>query len=752
MSFDLQTSSTVDSKLAQAKQLLIKNLETGNEAQQCASARALAIGSVTEGINALNQGLQHSDPDVIVHCANALHCLKSGDIDALSLVVTQHPEGDCRLAAAKALQTYSEQNQVTALYRKLATRNLGDCAQNFHTDWDDGWDLQLLSVKTLVARRDHKNVHLFKQLLSQDPEPELETLLYLGIVHFDSQYLISKLDGSSLSSTRRILNALPKASSRDARVTLFKHLSHCDAKCRSLAIEGLSKLSAKEYLWDVIHCLTDPDTLVRKSAQTAIKKLDYKDKLDDKRLLSYMEKVPSKAQCQLLSMIDISNISEQDLHCLIDQYAYTNPELLTASPALLAKLQSSKALKKRLVQCYQHHLSQKPLDNILHSNLIRSLKYFDNHTIWSFPYLESRINGYKQTENTYAFSSQVRQACFSVLSLCKDTRAYRVVRTSLLGINTYGEIITSTSEQTDQKIIDDHRVPEVIVSSHSQASTLDAIRQTNQLDIIVKQHEHSDQRYTIESMVDKLDPGYSEYSQLVKDNFLAAEGLELNRKKIVTLPQTKNQILAIRALADANTDDVIDLLLETASFCDRETLCEILIVSTQQRGHHTSFLSVVDQCLKTEERELCIEALRYLTKVPSSFAIPRITKAIHHPEESVKLSALYSLTSHLDGINHNSKMIEIIIELIRSGQGSVRKLALQLTFELGVWSQHFDLIIEVLLSDPECLIVGQKYAETMYEKALHHITEYFDQLTEDKQLRAVALLGVVIASRKQKIV
>ncbi|MDN3685309.1 hypothetical protein QW180_23805 [Vibrio sinaloensis] len=102
-------------------------LESGDEAQRCYSARAVADSHCEAAISALNQNLYHHDPDVVVDASHALATLSGGDIESLIDVAQHHPEGDARLAALDALANQISRHDVEIVFTDIALgRDAGD--------------------------------------------------------------------------------------------------------------------------------------------------------------------------------------------------------------------------------------------------------------------------------------------------------------------------------------------------------------------------------------------------------------------------------------------------------------------------------------------------------------------------------------------------------------------------------------------------------------------------------------------------
>ena len=208
---------------------LSKLLETGDEAQRCYSARAITEAKITTVTPELNACLYHQDPDVVADAATALATVCAGDLDSLQDVAINHPDSDARLAALSAItkQYNNEPQRVVDTLIRFATGRTEEDDWGLSGGWDDWWDLQLTAVQLLSSIQTAQNSdlfgNLFIELLTQDPEPELELALYRALVDFQPQILSEHWTTARKMKQRRLARAFATI----ATTAALNHMAAC---------------------------------------------------------------------------------------------------------------------------------------------------------------------------------------------------------------------------------------------------------------------------------------------------------------------------------------------------------------------------------------------------------------------------------------------------------------------------------------------------------------------------------------------
>jgi len=138
-------------------QTLNQLLSEGDEADRCYAARTAGEAGMVQLLPALQDCLYHEDPDVSIDAADALAQVGPAVAEPAELVarliemVNLHPEGDARVAAARALTRLDHPDARQALLNwATGEPGQGEAAEvSTVADWDDWWDIQLLAVQAL---------------------------------------------------------------------------------------------------------------------------------------------------------------------------------------------------------------------------------------------------------------------------------------------------------------------------------------------------------------------------------------------------------------------------------------------------------------------------------------------------------------------------------------------------------------------------------------------------------------------------
>lgn len=756
-------TQTVDVEVERkSQQLLVKLLESGDEAQRCYSARAVADSHCEAAISALNQNLYHHDPDVVVDASHALATLSGGDIESLIDVAQHHPEGDARLAALDALANQISRHDVEIVFTDIALgRDAGD-QWGISSDWDDWWDIQLKAVQVLVSQPKHHFLDVYHQVLEQDPEPELEAVLYQGIAQLDPSWITDQLVHSPLMTKRKLLKSLRFSNAQIAKAFLFRHLNDEDALVRRIALEALADKEAYEYFWDMARLLQDDDSAVQNSALMALERLSSYDVLDKKRLHGYLKCAPEKARAQIIQLMEGMNLEQSDYPSLLEFAQY--PDSLIA---LMRHCRSGKVptdVQQQIVIRVRNALQKPSLETHVQLQLIRALDQIENYIDLIFPLLEKRVAEVDEQTQQAKYCASVRQASFDIVSHHAIPACQHLLRTTLFGLDAYPDsIAVETASDTDPNeaellaVLEQHQVPVQVENENQPTSTLGAISQSNLQAKLVPMQTIDDQQGHIVDMVDELDEEYQEFAQAVKSNFDSADKLDLNRKKIARLPEFDNKILALRSLGQSRHPDAIEWLVEAILGASEAEMVEIFQSLARQKRSHPKAKSAdngigaVGKVLFSGQELTQQSAVKFLIYVPASKAVPLLIEACASRHEHVRLCALFSLEPHLNKVPALLKpqVEQVVKQALNDQANGVRKQALKLAclmrqnwqVELGI---SLSSLVELALDDDECHSVAFERFPCEKSQVLNWLHEHWSSLSPQQQPNAIRLFGALL--------
>ncbi|MGD8110003.1 HEAT repeat domain-containing protein [Vibrio sp. TRT 17S01] len=742
-----------------AQQLLIELLQQGDEAQRCYAAGVVAANKISATEPALNDCLYHPDPDVVIDAASALAQLQGGNVDSLCEVVKYHPESDARIGALHALSHHLTLNPVDKLVQQIAQGRLADDKWGLSSDWDDWWDLQFEAVSILVEHPSPAYLKLFQEVLEQDPEPELESILYRGIAKLDASWITDRLLTAPLTERRKLLKALKFSETQLAKAFLYKHLTDDDPLCRRIAIEALTSKHASEYFGDIAKRLQDTDEQVQKAAITGLEQLSRYDEIDKSRLLSYLKTAAPAARTQLIQLMHQQSLEEQDYPLIIDMLCANEPNafvafLQQANPALL-----SSAQQQQLVSIAVELLENDQLGTHIQAPLIRALISLNSHIDALLPALEQRILRCKENSDVPFYDTSIRQACFDLISQLSHPNCQHLIRTAIFGLSAYPDTIEvneaeKENEQNEALLeaLAQHDVPAQYQTENTPSSTIAAITQTNLEAKLDVQHQQDDQQTNIVEMVNELDDELASFGQVVKEHFDSADNLNLNRKKIARLPEYDNKVLALRALGQASNPQAVEWLIEALLGANDSELREIF----QSLTHQKKALNPSNQIHNAIGAAATTifgghpltqqHALKYLACVPTSKALPLLLEALKSSDEHVRLSALFTVEQHLSKLTLQYKPVvkTAISVLLDDPAGGVRKQALKLSCLLREPDESIESVILLPIHDQECHTIAFQHFKMFQAHALNWLTQHLNSLSPEQQPNGIKLMGALM--------
>ncbi|SHO20946.1 Putative uncharacterized protein [Moritella viscosa] len=751
---------------------LSKLLETGDEAQRCYSARAINEAKITTVTPQLNACLYHQDPDVVVDAATALATVSAGDLESLEDVVTNHPDSDARLAALSAIakQYDTESQRVVDTLTRFATGRTAEDGWGLSGDWDDWWDLQLTAVQLLSAIQAEKKIDLFGklfiELLTQDPEPELELALYRALVDFQPQVLLQYWTTARKMNKRRLARAFATSETATALIHMAACL-HCDdAEIKKIAIKAIANhkntQNVQPYLANIFNCLTDSEPSVQEAAASALNQLNQLDALQPTKLMAFVKEAPDSSLPSLIHLLSrhTNQLTISDIHWLQEQLTHSDSTIKIAAIDCLSKLSEtqtpyySDVYLTALNSCL-NAIQDLNVELYQRAQLIRLLSQFSQHASLSFPILKTLL----ENDDT---DVALRQSALEAIASEANEDNQKWLKQLLLGLASQADTIEVTQiDDTEKK--PDRVELEALLAEHSSKfpdsqgfnnapiSTLAAIQQSN-VEAILLQPNDAPNDQTLLEMMDSLDDEFTAYRNIVRDHLDTGENLALNRKKIARLPHTNNKLLAIRALGHSKTESAAGLLIETMLGAIPKEQHEIFQALTNIAKHHDyqvlrNGLGAAGYTLHYGDPLCKQSAAQFLSHMPLNKALPILLIGAEDENEHVRVCCLTALNLQLETkrllVRHQQQTSEILTKKLHDPAGGVRKLAFQILAKIDL-STKLTALIELAVSDQETNVIAAPLLFSQQQSALGILAYNIANYNDHRQPLAIQLTGQLI--------
>lgn len=771
---------------------LSKLLETGDEAQRCYSARAITEAKITTVTPALNACLYHQDPDVVADAATALATVCAGDLDSLQDVAINHPDSDARLAALSAItkQYNNEPQRVVDTLTRFATGRTEEDDWGLSGGWDDWWDLQLTAVQLLSSIQTAQNSDLFSslfiELLTQDPEPELELALYRALVDFQPQILSEHWTTARKMKQRR----LARAFATSATTAALDHMATClkcdDSEIKKIALKALAThgqtQNVQAYLADIIACLSDSEPSVQEAAKSALHQLNQLDVLASTELIRFIESATNSSLPNLILLLSRhDDLTEADILLLQEYLTHADSNIKIAAISLFSQLSEKHILSyselylAALNSCLAA-IQDRQLPLYQRAQLLRQLSQFKQHANLSFPVLKALL---ENDETDVA----LRQSALEAITSETNDDSLKWLKQLLLGLASQEDTIAITqvddadvvgadvgtdvgTENSDSKpektagrikleaILAEHgdKFPEDQGFDSAPVSTLAAIQQSNIEATLLSADDKPDDQTLLE-MIDDLDDEFTAYSNIVRDHLDTSENLALNRKKIARLPQTDSKLLAIRALGHSKTESAASLLIEAMLGATPKEQHELFQALTNIAKHHDykvlrNGIGAAGYTLHYADPLCKQSAAQFLSHMPLNKALPILLVGADDENEHVRVCCLTALKDQLESKRllqrHQQQTCDIIAKKIHDPAGGVRKLALQILAKIDL-SKYLPDLIELAVSDQESNVIAAPLFFAKQQQALAILTDNIAEYSDHRQPLAIQLAGRLLA-------
>jgi HEAT repeat protein len=771
-----QDSTQNDAAINQLCQLL----ETGDEAQRCYSARAIAEAKISIANPQLNACLYHQDPDVVADAAMALAAVAAGDLVSLQDVARNHPDSDARLAALSALAQQFNTDAKPQIIDTLTHFARGRGAEDdwgLSGGWDDWWDLQLSAVQLLNNIQTEQNQNLFcdlfSELLSQDPEPALELALYTGLVAFQPQLLQQRWHDARTMTQRRLARAFATSPTKVAAEHMAVCLKSDDNEIKKIALSALAQHEATQHLAAIILCLADKECSVQETAKTTLEKLGGLDSLPLAELMLLTKQAPDSSLPSLISLLSrhTEALPPADVTWLCELLHHPDIDLSAAVINYFSQLPETQRV--RHLESYEVALNtcltkiqSGSLPLFQRGNLLRQLALFKHHAAESFPVLRKLL----ADEDTEV---ALRQPALEVITAetCADSDKW--LKELLLGLGTQQNTIAVTeidandggSTEGNQKTPGRLKL-EAILAEHGDkfgeskgldtapTSTLAAIQQSNIEATLAQSPDDVPDDQTLLEMIDDLDDEFNAYSNIVREHLDTGERLSLNRKKIAKLPQTENKLLAIRALGHSQSEASASLLLEAMLGATPKEQHEIFQSLTRIAKRHSypvlrNGIGAAGYTMHYGDTLCKQSAAQFLSYMPLAKALPLLLIGACDENEHVRVCSLNALNIQLESkkiLPRNKAMTcDVLAKKLQDPAGGVRKLALQLLAQIDL-QQYLTHLVELAVSDQESNLIAAKFLQAERQNVLRILADNIAQYDDHRQPLAIQLAGRLLAS------
>lgn len=769
-----ESQSTTNSGYQLAINQLLQLLEKGDEAQRCYSAQTAGKAGVTDAVPSLNACLYHTDPDVVVDAAEALAKLAGGDIDALEDVALHHPESDARLAALEALSMLSEGHdsaRIKAILLNFASGRPEGDDWGLSSDWDDWWDIQLKAVQLLAKQPDEEVMALFFQLLEDEPEPELESALYLGIAQVSPQWLADRYQDARLMTRRKLIRALAQSDSRIASIQLFKALSDDDAEIRRLVVTALCQRQARDYQWDIVLRLCDADQRVQQAAKEGLDLMGALDKLSQAKLFSLAERASGSALPILLELIAAHTKQPEQVHLqwVAELLHHKEPNVVYAAAMFFVSLENGEEdFVEQAVQSCLNQVARNTLPLHLRTDFMRLLARFILKDKEVAGAVNPRMHFIVNDEQT---DVALRQAALDLLALAPSKDELQYLRELILGLAAKGDVIpvnqlddsdgkAQTSDAAEpeelelEQLLDAHEEKfAATAESDSPAavptSTLAAIQQTNVEAMLNSSETERQPEQHVLDMIEELPSDYTDYSEIVRDHFDTSDKLELNRKKIARLPQLSNKQLALRALGNSQQADAVLLLIEALLGAEPAEQIEIFgslarLADSVKTPEIKNAIGAAANVLYHGDNLTKQAATRYLAKMPLGKALPLLLLGVRDPHEHVRICSLMAieqqLAVHPVRQKDRAELNNALVKALQDPAGGIRKLALKLLAATDL-EPNLEVLLTAAINNGEVNEIAAPYLVACKDMCLASLAQQLPVLDDHRQPLAIKLVG-----------
>lgn len=328
---------------SQVIESLCSLLTEGDAADRCYSCRALGVIGDSTVVSALVEKLRDEDIDVCVDAAEALGRLDDRSaVAALLESLYKDPDGEVKTAVLEALGRIGGDEVIEALL-EVAAGCPEDLIIDDYDTWDPWWDMQLKSVQALARMGVARAVPVLIAILNDEDGQDIESEVLKALAMIGGngeQFLIQRLKHGTSRQRRRAATALGQTNSAAVIDALAAALNDASADVRSVAVEGLARYNAQQYLHDIVLLLKDPDPAVRAaviSASNAMQ-LDHGESIAG--FIDLLGDANPQVRCAVLNALhrQVDRFSDEARVMINDAIKHDNAEVAAAACSLLSHI------------------------------------------------------------------------------------------------------------------------------------------------------------------------------------------------------------------------------------------------------------------------------------------------------------------------------------------------------------------------------------------------------------------------------
>jgi HEAT repeat protein len=750
---------------------LLNLLKEGLPEERVDCARLLGRWKHHEAKEALQEYLGDPEEEVCVAAAEAMGSFADPSvIELLGQMAREHPDGEARIAAVRALARIDAPEAHAAL---LTLINLAEASEGMEEGWNHAWDVQREAISLVDGSLAHKAVPTLMDLLieqeADDLEPEiLEALARSGSAAENAFWQL--LSHPLPRLRRRAARAIKKWQNKSAPVILFRFLRDQHPQVRIEALSSLAFRTETAYFRDILLCLEDRDTGVRSAAISAIQTITDKlgkqalDEIGSDRLKKLFTDDDPRIRClgwHLLARQD--EAIEEDMALWLEQHVENlhSDEIVTALGAI-PQLAVSRQWHRRVFEMLWLRWGRESAE--LATAMARQ---------WQCLPLDE-TDGDKFLELLAAEQACVRLAAINSLVQC-TTGQQKALAVHWLGDILHGEpdLLSQPSNSKTEQADDDRLIPlrdedatsaddessliqhimdreypehddghsePLMHASEAPRSTLDAVARANIDENLATAIQENDQDSELENMLTDLPGEMSAFSQVVREHVEAGDRLCLTGRKKADFPDASNAILVIRALGGSDSGFAVRWLREHLLTSDIGVQAEAVssLGRIAQRrpdlGELSSCLGPLATLLTAAPPAVRAACANTLGSLGHPTALPLLLAALEDTHAPVRVAAISAVASCLstqqaefeqrhDVVLENLESRQVFDSLhqaLKDPEPEVRAAALRVLVEKRGESIR-QLLIDTALNDPDLTesasrLLARMEPETTVEK------------------------------------
>jgi HEAT repeat protein len=781
---------------------LLNLLKEGNPDERVDCARLLGRWRHPAAREALQEHLGDREEDVCVAAAEAMGVLADTSmIQLLGQMAREHPDGEARIAAVRALARLEAPEASREL---LALITLAEASQGLENGWNPAWDVQRVAISVLDGSTAQKAVPALLDLLvaqeADDLEPEILAALARSGASAEDAFR-QLLAHASARLRRRTARAIRHWQCKFAPVLLFRFLQDGHPRVRVEALSSLAYRAETAYVRDMILCLEDPDSGVRSAAIDAIQTISGKletraiERIGTDRIKKlFKDDDPRIRRLGWQLLARQSDAIDEELALWLEHHAEDlhAGEITTALDSLAPMAPDhdwhrrvfetlwprwdgeDAELGTALARQWQH-LTLEPADSeklqaLLSAKLacvrLAALQGLVKNTAGqnkalAVEWLGGILHGNPDTFSrslSGSFSGNPALPTHPVPGQSVSDRLIPVQNLDATNDDDESDVIHQIMDQAYPEQSNDQSEP-LMQATDGPRSTLDAVARANVSGALVATGEN-DQHSRLDNMLDDLPEDMGTYAQVVREHLETGEKLSLNGRKKADFPDAPNIALAIRALGESGSTFAVKWLREHLLASDAGMQAEAINSLGRIAERHPD-LAELSSCMgplgtllsaaPPLARTACARALGSLGHPK---ALPLLLEALTDTHAPVRIAAISAIGSCLRAPQANFEqrhdvapenpetrlVSESLHQALSDPEPEVRAAALRLLTRNHDESS-LQLILNAALNDPELTELSSRLlAELEPERTVALLTPIIKDPSQARRAVALRLL------------